>query len=116
MILDISQCVANAGFLDSVTSDPGLPPSGGGGGQTTTSTATPTTFTTIYHSANDYEQYPASTVYGDIRAVGSRYVASLLFRGHVLMSVVWWNRVHGLDGLHAAVHVCENSEWWSQCE
>jgi chitinase len=52
MIWDMSQVYANSGFLNSVSSDLGLPPSGGGGGgggttTTTTKSATPTTLTTV---------------------------------------------------------------------
>ena len=50
MIWDMSQVYANSGFLNSVSSDLGLPPSGGGGGGTTTTTtktSTPTTLTTV---------------------------------------------------------------------
>jgi chitinase len=46
MIWDMSQVYANSGFLDSVSSDLGLPASGNGGGSTTTS-ATATTLTTV---------------------------------------------------------------------
>jgi len=50
MIWDMSQVYANSGFLNAVSSDLGLPPSGGGGGTTTTTTtktSTPTTLTTV---------------------------------------------------------------------
>jgi chitinase len=47
MIWDMSQVYANAGFLNAVSSDLGLPPSGGGGVPTTTKSATPTTLTTV---------------------------------------------------------------------
>lgn len=49
MIWDMSQVYANSGFLDSVSSDLGLPASGngGGGGGYTTTSATATTLTTV---------------------------------------------------------------------
>jgi chitinase len=50
MIWDMSQVYANSGFLNSVSTDLGLPSNGGGGTTTTTTTtksATPTTLTTV---------------------------------------------------------------------
>lgn len=99
MIWDMSQVYANSGFLSSVSSDLGLPPSGGGGGTTTTTKiATPTTLTTVTKTTAS----PTTT------PTGSGTVAQ-------------WGQCGGIG--YTGPTVCQspytcvaNSQWWSQCE